>query len=282
VKLEKLENAICHICKKRTDIGYHFQCAMKNHVYCEYHVKKRLKGVTEESGSYVYDSCPICSLTCECAKCVRKLRDVATLFKAKCIGEKKKPLQLKFPELLSICRNMIPQKQLNDAIDTLLDNKKEESRRLKDVFWSRHDQEAAEKGAHKSTHAKQTRTIELLEQTMVPKPPLSHFPVEVNTNDPEYNDSSMHPYFTVYSAEGRRAVTNIPNAWLDEENGTILGSRFSQTPKNKNNLEVQEDGNIDYCHICSHTGRLILLSSRLHRKPYSIQFCQRSMGVLCL
>ena len=34
-------NAICHICKKRTPIGYHFPCSMNNHVYCESHVKVR-------------------------------------------------------------------------------------------------------------------------------------------------------------------------------------------------------------------------------------------------
>jgi hypothetical protein len=36
LKAEK--NAICHICKKRVALGFHFSCSMKNHVYCEYHV----------------------------------------------------------------------------------------------------------------------------------------------------------------------------------------------------------------------------------------------------
>ena len=36
LKAEK--NVICHICKKRVALGFHFPCSMKNHVYCEYHV----------------------------------------------------------------------------------------------------------------------------------------------------------------------------------------------------------------------------------------------------
>jgi hypothetical protein len=36
--LEAEKNVICHICKKRVALGFHFPCSMKNHVYCEYHV----------------------------------------------------------------------------------------------------------------------------------------------------------------------------------------------------------------------------------------------------
>ena len=37
--LKSEKNAICHICKKRVDEGFHFPCSTNNHVYCELHVK---------------------------------------------------------------------------------------------------------------------------------------------------------------------------------------------------------------------------------------------------
>jgi hypothetical protein len=36
--LKSEKNAICHICKKRVPMGFHFSCPMHNHVYCEFHV----------------------------------------------------------------------------------------------------------------------------------------------------------------------------------------------------------------------------------------------------
>eukprot|EP00536_Pseudo-nitzschia_multiseries_P004004 jgi/Psemu1/237178/estExt_Genewise1.C_640045 len=268
--LEVLRNAICHICKKRTDVGLRFQCSMKNHVYCEFHVKKRLR-VTGESGSFVYKSCPICSLTCECAKCVRKLNNVATVFKARCIEEKKQLSQLVFPDILSICRNAIPHNQLSDATDTILNNRSHEIRRQKEAIGNRQEEEVEKNDIHKLSQAKQTRTVQLVEQIMVPRPPLSDFPVEALSNGLEYVDGLTEPYFTVYSSEGQRTVQNVPDAWLEEAKTTTLRSKSSRFSKKRKNGEVQEDGNVGYCHICGTAGHLILCD-----------FCPRAFHEDCI
>ena len=39
--LESENNLICHICKKRVPLGYHFSCSINNHSYCESHVQVR-------------------------------------------------------------------------------------------------------------------------------------------------------------------------------------------------------------------------------------------------
>ncbi len=39
VVLKPEKNAICHICKKRMPMGYHFPCPTNNHVYCDLHVQ---------------------------------------------------------------------------------------------------------------------------------------------------------------------------------------------------------------------------------------------------
>ena len=59
-------------------------------------------------------------MTCECAKCVRKLKNVATIFKAKSIEQKKELCDVDFPEIFSLCKGNIPTRELNYATDVVL------------------------------------------------------------------------------------------------------------------------------------------------------------------
>lgn len=234
--------------------------------------QKRL-GITKESGVYTYSSCPICSLTCECAKCVRKLTDVAKLFKGKCIEQKKELHDVDFPNILSSCKNKIPLKELNHAIDLILDQKQVEVRRSKEEKTCPKQDDGDGKSLDKSAVKnpdKKSRTIQLAGQTMVPRPPLSDFPREV-CNSGDFDARSIDAYFTAYSAEGRRPVPDVPDAWHDDDKERKPGPQSFQTTKMKNNSEVQEDGNVDYCHICRTAGHLILCD-----------FCPRGFHQDCL
>ncbi len=202
--------------------------------------------MTKEYGVYKANFCPICTLACECAKCIRKLKDVATLLKAKSIVESKHPHEVDFPNILSACTKRIPPKDLSQAIDVVLEKK------MKEILSKRR---ILDQDPDKSPD-KKSRTCLLAGQTMVPKPPLSDFPTEVHGGI-DFDANATAAYFTAYSSDGRRSVNDVPDAWLDDERAKT-GPELSQLSVMKSTPEVQEDGNVDYCHICKTAGHLIL------------------------
>ena len=224
----------------------------------------------KESGVYNYNTCPICTLTCECAKCIRKLRNVATVFKAKCIEQRKQLHDVNFPDILSFCKNVISTKELNRATDLVLDKKQDEIRRKKDKIQRQQPQESEGKSLEKEKSPLKSRTIQLAGQTMVPRPPLSDFPREI-CDGSDFDAISTGAYFTIYSAGGQRPVSDVPDAWLDNDQGTKQVPKSGQLTTMKNYSKVQEDGNVDYCHICKQPGHLILCD-----------FCPRGFHQDCL
>ena len=236
-------------------------------------------GITKESGVYKHDSCPICTLACECAKCVRKLKNVATILKAKSIEQKKQPHEVDFPDILSACRNMIPVKELNRATDLVLETRLEEIRRKREEIarqqqpksesldkdpdkpsqqpQQKSDGKCLDKTPDKKSIDKKSRTILLAGQTMVPRPPLSDFPRELH-NGIDFDTGATVPYFTAYSARGQQSVNDVPDAWLEDEKAEKSAPESSQLSKIKSTPEVQEDGNVDYCQICKTAGHLVL------------------------
>ena len=249
-------------------------------LYHDLRCQKRL-GITKEAGEYRYESCPVCTLTCECAKCVRKLKNVATLFKAKSIEQMKQPHEVDYPGILSVCMNIIPSKELDRATDLVLEKKRKEIKHQREEIArqqqeqnGRENAQQPQKGDGKSLEKApdriKSRTILLVGHTMVPRPPLSNFPRELH-NGIDFDANATGAYFTVYSAEGKRTVDDVPNVWLDDENRTKALPKTSQLSKIKYSAEVPEDGNVDYCHICKTAGHLILCD-----------FCPRGFHQDCL
>ena len=208
----------------------------------------------KESGVYRYSSCPICTLSCKCAKCVRKLKNVATLLKAKSITQRVPPHEADFPNILSACRSIIPAKELSEATDVVLEKKLKEIRKKREEFELQNGGNL-EKDPDKSPD-KKARTTLLAGQTMVPKPPLSEFPRELH-HGIDFDANATGTYFTSYSSDGQRTVNEVPDAWLNDEIAKSAPD-FSQLSTMKSTSEVQEDGNVDYCHICKTAGHLIL------------------------
>jgi len=249
--LESKENGICHICKKRQGMCYSFSCSPKkeNHMYCQQHMNSRL-GVRGESGVFAFHYCPICCLKCECAKCQRKLHDVAKLFKAKSIEQEKEPAEVYFPDILSTCTNKIIPTELDDAIETILEQKRQ--RNLHRRSTEQQNQDTFQEVGQKSpTVIKPTQTVQFEGQTMVPRPPLTDFAGEVCSNGKELEAGTIDLYFTVFSAEGQRQVSDLPDAWLQEER--VIKSGSSLPTKD---VELEEDENNDYCHVCTTAGDL--------------------------
>lgn len=193
-------------------------------------------------------------MTCECAKCVRKLKNVATIFKAKSIEQEKELCDVDFPEIFSFCKGNIPTRELNYATDVVLNRKLEEIRSRREEKSPQQKQESEGKSMDKSMEKSSVkhRTCQLAGQLNVPRPPLSHFPREV-CKGRDFDARAIGPYFTVYSAEGHRSVSDVPDAWLDNTD-----NKPGTESKLKFNSEMIEDGNVDYCHICKTAGHLIL------------------------
>jgi len=80
-------NENCHICRSRKETVLMFPCG--RHGYCENHCRTRLSCAAtdynpEERTKLPVDHCPVCSLTCTCAKCERKLDEVGGAMKVLC------------------------------------------------------------------------------------------------------------------------------------------------------------------------------------------------------
>lgn len=213
-------------------------------------LKSRL-GITGESGIFAFDYCPICSLTCECARCKRKLNDVGILFKAKSIDQGKEPPGVYFPDILSTCIDNIVPAELNHAIDTITNQKMREE--IQSQHEKQQEQDSVQEAEEKSPKlVKQTRTARLAKNVMVPQPPLSNFPSEDCNSNKELEMGVIDAYFTVFSAQGRQKVDDFPDAWLQDDRFVYSGS-----PLQTKSIGSEEGGNVDYCHICGAVGDLI-------------------------
>ncbi|KAG7353450.1 bromodomain containing protein [Nitzschia inconspicua] len=257
-ELEEVKNAHCHICHKRAEITFFFACGNKHHVYCLYHVNTRL-GITE---NFVYDSCPICSLICECAKCTRRLEVVAKIFKAKSLDQNKAPADVEFPDVLEVCTK----KQLKDlataAEKTIRKRKFEElqNQRLPIV-----------RKEEKKANGVKMRTCQKVDEMMVPKPPLTDFANETYLGK-DLKIASPKDYFTIFSANGPLVANDVPDCWLDDsvtfEPDLSLPAKDDLPPKE---AEVADDGSVDYCHFCMKPGNIICCD-----------FCPRAFHEKCM
>jgi len=85
--LEIVVNEVCHICHNRKEMGLTFHCG--RHTYCDFHCASRLSFRANEYDKATplcvpIDYCPVCCLFCTCAKCTRRLEDVAGKLKTQC------------------------------------------------------------------------------------------------------------------------------------------------------------------------------------------------------
>lgn len=208
-------------------------------------------------------------MTCECARCQRKLKNVATLLKAKSIQQEKELSEVYFPDILSPCINSIVPTELNHAIDMITKQKREEDLR-RQIEEQQNQEDTFEEEDQKSpTYIKKTRTVQLAGQTMVPRPPLTDFAREVCSNGKELEAGTIDVYFTVFSAEGQKQVNDLPDTWLQNDRGVKPGSSLPATDNVK--LQDEEDGNVSHCHVCTTGGDLICCD-----------FCPRSFHKECM
>lgn len=274
-QLEEAKNVHCHICHKRTDIGFIFPCGRNNHIYCLYHINVSTQspslkiecllcrltllrvlvfsqtrlGITV---NFVCESCPICCLSCECAKCSRRLNSVAKIFKARSLDQNKSPAETEFPEILDIStkkqQNIV--KNMSKAASAAIRERKVEH--LQNQLLT-----GATSFKEKRPNGVKMRTCQKQDEMMVPKPPLADFPTEI-FNGQDLEPASLQDYFTVFSADGHRIVNDLPDTWLEE--AQTFEPDLTIPPKEASpakEAELGDDGSVDYCHFCMKPGNII-------------------------
>ncbi|KAL3908385.1 MAG: hypothetical protein SGILL_008503 [Bacillariaceae sp.] len=194
----------------------------------------------------ICDFCPICSLTCECAKCVRKATLVTTIFKGKCLEQSASPAEAKFSEVFDLCKqksSSAVRDQVIAATQAIQQSKMEELESQRIPTPSEPSVDFGDKPT--VTHP---RTAQKKDELMVPKPPLTHFPIEM-ANNTIVEIGSPDDYYTIYSSEGPRLANDLPEDWPKKPK--LAQAAEATSTKGQ---EVVDDGSVDYCHYCMKPG----------------------------
>lgn len=244
-----------------------------------------------ESGSpVVFDFCPVCSLNCQCSSCCRKLSGVARDFKRHCQEQNKKASEAVFDDALVKCQGASSSRGVARIVKVI-------KRRMEEpVPVPRSAAKPATKTGERVAKSRQLRE-EVLDtgfRPTVPKPPLVDFPREV-CGLAELDPGTPDDYMKVYSAEGSFPVHTYPKAWTfqgEKSSDKVQGEETTPQKEKKSaveakeeeivestsldfppssEVEVAEDGNVDYCHVCQTAGNLLCCD-----------FCPRAFHNDCL
>eukprot|EP00934_Nitzschia_sp_Nitz4_P006935 Nitzschia sp. Nitz4//scaffold70_size99833//92652//96899//NITZ4_004611-RA/size99833-snap-gene-0.136-mRNA-1//1//CDS//3329557185//6925//frame0 len=223
--LERHENIICHICHKRCDVVFKFSCSSLSHSYCAFHCKTRL-GETFDEANPICSFCPICSLSCQCSRCSKKLDVVSR--------EIKRAMELQGCALEA----------------TNYESILERSRRPMFANTPRNQTENGEDDDHpntpKSTKTKRTSVSpkEVKNTLMVRRPLLRDFPREVFASV-ELEPGTPQDFLNVYTWRGIFPSKEYPSEWKPEA---------QESPRSR---EIVEDCHVDYCVTCKNPGNLV-------------------------
>ena len=95
-KVQQVTNIHCHICHMMKPVTVMFICEIHSHCYREMHLNTRLEILTKEligntsekSKKYHEGYCPICTLHCTCATCLRRLDAIQDYVASLCWAER--------------------------------------------------------------------------------------------------------------------------------------------------------------------------------------------------
>ncbi|CAJ1954578.1 unnamed protein product [Cylindrotheca closterium] len=261
--LELKKNFHCHICHKKSDLTYTFACGIGNHVYCLVHCKNRLGLDFDVEKPAYLDYCPICALSCDCASCSRRLKNVAYDFKKHCTEQNAEPCKVFFPNVLEKCQNTSATASTRRTFKVI---------GIAPDTTERSVSKKSGQAASKSTDA-----VNKQPRPSVPKPSLLDFPREV-CGAVDIDVGHPDDYMTVYSCDGSFRAHSVPDVWekeqqraLELENEQKTSDSLSQEIVVSNCEEVVEDGNVDYCHMCGKAGNIICCD-----------FCPRTFHQACM
>ncbi|KAL7535634.1 hypothetical protein ACHAXR_006622 [Thalassiosira sp. AJA248-18] len=108
--LDIVHNEVCHICHNRKETGLTFHCG--RHTYCDFHCASRLsfrvKDYDKKNPTKIpIDYCPVCTLHCTCAKCTRRLENVAAKMKSECKNQNCTAGEVVMNNLFDLCSSKL-------------------------------------------------------------------------------------------------------------------------------------------------------------------------------
>jgi len=285
-KLSIVTNGVCHICHCRKPQSCQFSCKF-GHLYCDKHCKERLGfSVQSINEGFTLNFCPVCCLQCLCAKCVRRLNSVSSLFKAQC-NEQGLGLKETAMEILPLCldKKKISEvrhraQESNECLrqtkpkpdvkresiskkNRHVNNRNEPTSRKKGIIVideneltdSKKDRSLNDKNFEMKKTPRKTannnlskskRNKQNANSIYVTKLPASQFPMEI-TNGKSVDPSLRDDYFTIFTPIGSTITTHNPAFGITDK---WIKTEMSTT-------ELEEDGNVDYCLICGQIGGII-------------------------
>jgi hypothetical protein len=248
-QLDRKGDNHCHACRKKAPVCYVFACGQHTHAFCLMHCEARLS-LNPDSGPMVCEYCPVCSFSCGCSKCLRRLDALAFEFKIQCEIQKSKVEETIFEDILTRPVSSVPSKTKGSTTAS----------RKSDASESHPSTGAkiakpSKKPSSGGSHDRKNRPI-------VPKPPLSDFPREV-CGVQDLEPGTAHDYLTLYTADGAFPCDDYPDFTAPE-------ARIPEKAKFVEG-EVIEDGNVDCCHACKNHGNLLCCD-----------FCPRAFHMDCI
>jgi hypothetical protein len=255
-----VKDEVCHICHHRKSTGVEFCCDGHNHVYCDYHCATRLGFSAKEAvgGTKTLDFCPICSLSCLCSKCCRKLDEVSGHFMRLCQnqGVTENPAECTVDNILELCSGMIRASSIPKATAPSNSSNRSKPEKKKKKLPEPVVVAVEDLTSHGSTRAQRKQPQPSRQQTKnsgsprpkkIAKPPVSEFPVETCGGfdlDPSREDDRR----TVYLPDGGSYIRkDDPMPQPNVEEVQLVGA----------DTGIVEDGSVDYCHACTKGGSLI-------------------------
>jgi hypothetical protein len=248
-QLDRRGDNHCHACRKKAPVCYVFGCGQHTHAFCLMHCDSRLT-LNPNQGPMICEYCPVCSFSCGCSKCLRRLDALAFEFKLQCEMQKSKFEETIFKDILTRNVSTIPYKTKGSTT----------ANRKSDASFSRPSTggkifKSSKKSPSGGSHDRKNRPF-------VPKPPLSDFPREV-CGLLDLEPGTAEDYSTLYTADG---------AFPSDDYRDFTAQEASIPEKEKFvEGEVPEDGNVDFCHACKNHGNLLCCD-----------FCPRAFHMECI
>lgn len=248
-QLDKKGDNHCHACRKKAPVCYVFGCGQHTHAFCLMHCDTRLS-LNPDPGPMVCEYCPVCSFSCGCSKCVRRLDALAFEFKIQCEMQKSEVGETIFKDILTRTVSTVPSKTKGTSTASRKSDASESHPSTGGKITK-----SSKKSPSGGSHDRKNRPI-------VPKPPLSDFPREV-CGLQDLEPGTAQDYLTLYTADGTFPCDDYPDFTAQEAN-IPEKAKFVEG-------EVPEDGNVDFCHACKNHGNLLCCD-----------FCPRAFHMECI
>jgi len=258
-KIQHATDHVCHICHARKKSVIVFKCGINSHAYCNFHCETRLgynaMQIMEGDKDIV---CPICSLSCVCPKCARRLDAICGEMDRECKKQDKDVYGVEIDCLpLSVGRRPLKGANYGDkisgpavyeAVNTLNVGKVRVDKCS--TAYHHQQQQNAEEATKKKKKEKENAAEDVKEKLISPTREgrtrggkradgkLSSSPKRAKPSTTKKREKPNPDIFPVEMYKGKPVNTDVADVETSSE-------------------VEEEDGNVDHCILCSRGGDLL-------------------------